>query len=218
METQDHMADPAAVRDGHGRWRPGVSGNPKGKAPGTVHEKSLIKRALREGEADQIARAMIDKAIGGNLTATRFVADRIDPKPRGRQIEFVVDDNTDPGELIDATLRGLMNGEVTLDEAHGVLRFLTASRALLLEIAAVKEAARAEALAGLTASAEPAAASTPEVPAFHLHSAGAAIPTPRRRAAPIDRATLLAGASAAALAARSTAPPLTQRDARGLSR
>jgi hypothetical protein len=110
MDVQDQTTG----RDGRGRFVPGQSGNPAGKKPGTVHRATALRAALRDGEAEAAARVIIDKAVAGSVTAARFVLDRIDPKPRGRPVEFDVADSTDGVQLLDAAMRAVTNGEFTV--------------------------------------------------------------------------------------------------------
>jgi hypothetical protein len=181
--------DPAATRDSHGRFIPGRSGNPAGKKPGTVHKATALKAALRDGEAEAAARVIIDKAVAGNVAAARFVLDRVDPKPRGRAVEFAVEDSGDVGQLLDAAVRAVANGEYSTDEALGLLRLIKGVREL-------RPRAAAEAPRPTSAPARPL---EPAAPAFHLHPAGGT--------APLGRSDLLSGVSRAAIAAGTRSPP-----------
>ena len=49
---------PSATRDAGGRFMPGCSGNPAGKKPGTQNWATRLKRALKDGDDDAIARAL----------------------------------------------------------------------------------------------------------------------------------------------------------------
>ena len=96
--------DDAGRRDAHGRFRPGHSGNPKGKPPGTRHSTTILARAMREGETDIVRHTfrdwfkadlhVVDARTGGDITAqvltqiileldTRAFADGIERKLRG---------------------------------------------------------------------------------------------------------------------------------------
>jgi len=71
------------TRDANGRFVPGQSGNPAGKRLGARNRASILAEALRCGEAENIARVVIDKAVAGDAVAARFCLGLLTPKPRG---------------------------------------------------------------------------------------------------------------------------------------
>src|SRR6266436_8989375 len=73
--------DTNITRDANGRFVPGQSGNPAGKRPGTRNRASVLAEALLCGEAENIARVVIDKAVKGDAVAARFCLDRLSPRP-----------------------------------------------------------------------------------------------------------------------------------------
>ena len=113
-----------ATRDGRGRFRPGQSGNPAGKRPGTLNRATLLGRWLAEADADRIARAVIRRAAEGDAIAARFVLGRIDAKPRGRPLRLDLAADATLGERFDAVLVELAAGRVTPDEALALADFL----------------------------------------------------------------------------------------------
>jgi hypothetical protein len=118
---------PEAVRDAHGRFVPGRSGNPEGKKPGILNRATALKTALRDGEDEGAARVIIERAVRGDGVAARFLIGRLEPRPRGRPVTIDVPENAGPGGVIaayDATLAALIAGEITPDEALTVGRFL----------------------------------------------------------------------------------------------
>lgn len=69
------------------RFKPGVSGNPKGKPKGARHFSTLIRDAITKvatdtGTSDDklIVKALIAKAKEGDLKAVDIVFDRVDGK------------------------------------------------------------------------------------------------------------------------------------------
>jgi hypothetical protein len=136
----------ATVRDGRGRFRPGQSGNPAGKKPGTLNEATMLRAALREGDEKAAARAVIDKAIGGNLAAARILLDRLDPKPRGRAIPLLMPEPGavyDPARalaVLDAAFEAMAEGEISPEEALMVARAVKAQREERAAVAAALEA------------------------------------------------------------------------------
>jgi hypothetical protein len=120
-------------RDAAGRFMPGQSGNPAGKAPGTRNRKTVLMAALRDGEGEAAARVVIEKALAGDAVAARFVVALISPKPRGRTIHLDMpeDDDCNVVTAFNVTLRALCEGEITPDEALQVSRFLDGRRRTL---------------------------------------------------------------------------------------
>lgn len=62
-----------------GKFKPGVSGNPQGKKPGTVnHVNRLIRQRLHEN-AEAIVSALIERACKGSTDALALALERICP-------------------------------------------------------------------------------------------------------------------------------------------
>ena len=112
------------TRDGRGRFRPGQSGNPAGKKPGTLNRATLLGRWLAEADADRIAQAVIRRALEGDTIAARFVLARIDAKPRGRPVRLDLPTDATLAERFDAVFVELAAGRVTPDEALALAGFL----------------------------------------------------------------------------------------------
>jgi hypothetical protein len=119
--------DPRPRRAASGRFLPGQSGNPAGKAPGTRNRASLLREALRDGEDAGVARIIIDKALAGNSVMARFVIGLLIPRARDRAIEIDLPDcATAEGVLAasSATIQAMASGEITPEEALSVTRLL----------------------------------------------------------------------------------------------
>ena len=82
------MAEQCSARDERGRFVPGISGNPAGKAPGTRNRATMLRTALDSDEGPAMARIVIDKALAGDVVTAKFCLDRLEPKPRNRAIEI----------------------------------------------------------------------------------------------------------------------------------
>src|SRR5580700_4921510 len=63
----------AAARDARGRFQPGSSGNPAGKKPGTLNRATLLKRVMADGDDEQIAKLILERARKGEWGPMRFV-------------------------------------------------------------------------------------------------------------------------------------------------
>jgi hypothetical protein len=119
----------AATRDAAGRFLPGQSGNPAGKAPGTRNRATLLRELMDEGEDRAIGRIVIDKAKSGDAVAARFVVAHLWPRPRARTVAIELADGMPAHNVVaahDAVLRALFAGEIAPDEAEAVTRVLDA--------------------------------------------------------------------------------------------
>jgi hypothetical protein len=123
------LAGNPVSRDPAGRFAPGQSGNPQGKAPGTRNRATLLRELMEEGEDRAIVRLVVDKAKGGDAVAARFVVAHLCPRPRARGIEIPLADGLPAHNVVaahDAVLRALFAGEIAPDEAEAVTRVLDA--------------------------------------------------------------------------------------------
>jgi hypothetical protein len=73
-------------------WKPGQSGNPAGKKPGSRNKATQMVMALMEGGAEQVTRVVIDAARAGDLTAARLVIERLAPPLRERPLSLPLPD------------------------------------------------------------------------------------------------------------------------------
>ncbi len=64
-------------REGSSRWRPGVSGNPAGRRPGTGKVQAL--RTQIESLVPEIIQTMAQKALEGDVGAARLLLERAIP-------------------------------------------------------------------------------------------------------------------------------------------
>src|SRR5262245_2474575 len=125
----DPTLQPAAARDAHGRFRPGSSGNPAGKQPGTQNWATRLRRALKDGEDDRIARDIVESALGGNAVDRRFILDRLEPKPRGRPVA-IANATGSLNERCDAVFDAMARGELSTTEAAEAARVIETQRKL----------------------------------------------------------------------------------------
>lgn len=113
------------------RFKPGQSGNPKGRPAGTRSKALLALDALAEGEANEIAKAMIEKAKEGDTTAGRMLLERIWPVRKGRGIRFDLPEVSKAEELphvVAAVTRQVAEGDISPDEGTAIVSLLEAHR------------------------------------------------------------------------------------------
>ncbi|MBL8642553.1 MAG: hypothetical protein JNK21_01360 [Rhodospirillaceae bacterium] len=72
------------MRSTDGRFKPGQSGNWRGKAKGTRHHATEAVEALMSGEAEALAGKAVALALNGDTTALKMCLDRLCPPLRTR--------------------------------------------------------------------------------------------------------------------------------------
>lgn len=115
-----------------GRWRPGQSGNPAGRRPGTGSVQQL--RQGIEESLPQIIQSLTDKAIAGDVGAARLLLERAIPplKPIEAPQTLQID-----GDGLSGQARSIValaaSGEVSMTQA---VQFITAlgTLAKLIEV------------------------------------------------------------------------------------
>src|SRR5258708_2076835 len=126
------------ARDGNGRFAPGCSGNPKGKAPGTRNRATVLRALMRDGDEDAIGRVLIDRALGGDSVAARFLIDGLNPKPRQRTITLDLPDGADAAAIFLAAATAMVAGEISPQEASSVVHFLEDGQRMVQAAADIK--------------------------------------------------------------------------------
>jgi hypothetical protein len=128
------MTKSTASADGKqipGRFKPGQSGNPAGKAPGTRHRMTILAEKLMADDAEEVTRAVIAAAKTGDMQAARLILDRIAPLRKGRTVEIelpAVETAADVLKAIGAVIAETAKGTITPDEAAVVAGVLEAKR------------------------------------------------------------------------------------------
>jgi hypothetical protein len=67
-------------------WKPGQSGNPKGRPAGSRNRVTIVALAAMEEGADAIARKVVGMAKAGDMSAARLVLERLVPPAKERPI------------------------------------------------------------------------------------------------------------------------------------
>ena len=132
MSRQPKPANAGGKQDG--KFAPGVSGNPSGKARGTRHRVTLAIEALLEGQHEALTQAAITKALDGDGVALRLCLDRLAPPRRDVPISITLPPITSAADTVTASsalLDAVAGGDCTPDEAGRVMALLTAHRTLI---------------------------------------------------------------------------------------
>ena len=109
-------------------FQPGQSGNPQGRAKGSVNKNLAM---LRDG-AEQIIPMLIEKALAGDLEAARLIVERGVPKLKPVSPPEAI---TLPGggllEQVRTLLQQVASGEVSANAAKDMLRLMSSAVQLL---------------------------------------------------------------------------------------
>jgi hypothetical protein len=106
------------------RFQPGQSGNPAGRPPGALNEKTLAARAVLEEHAEEILTNLMDRAKEGHGTAMRLCLDRLVPTGLDRPlaIELPMIKTPEDAELaLTVVLGELAAGKLTIREVSALI-------------------------------------------------------------------------------------------------
>jgi Arc/MetJ family transcription regulator len=109
------------------KFRPGKSGNPKGRPKGTRNRLQVAVDELLQADAPEIVRVTLAKAKEGDAAFVRMVLDRITPPAKDRSVAFEMPDiesAQDAARAAGAVLRAVADGELTPSEAGNVTKVI----------------------------------------------------------------------------------------------
>jgi hypothetical protein len=127
-------ADNTAPKQRGAPFRPGQSGNPSGRPPGSRNKTTLAIEAMLDGEAEAIARKAIELAKAGDLTAIRICIDRLCPPRKDRHVSFALPKLERAADAVSAAaaiVDAVAAGELTPSEAGELSRVVSAYAATL---------------------------------------------------------------------------------------
>jgi hypothetical protein len=111
----------------HVTFQPGQSGNPAGRPKGARGKAAIFAKELFEGEAENIIRAAIEAAKGGDTTAVRVCLDRVAPRRRDRVVSFELPPLHSAASVLSALAdiaAAVSGGDLTPAEADSISRLL----------------------------------------------------------------------------------------------
>lgn len=113
-----------AGRKEDGTFAKGVSGNPVGRPRGS---KSEEMRRLIESNSREIMESVINSARNGDMTAARFLLERVIAPKRSNPIQFnlpKVESAKDATKALEAVLVAQCDGTLTPEEVDSIVRTL----------------------------------------------------------------------------------------------
>ena len=121
-----------STRKQRGRpFQKGVSGNPRGKPPGTLNRTTLAVQALLDGEAEELTRKCVELALQGDSTALRLCMERLAPSPKDRPIDFPIPGASTAREInavLAKVVEAVGEGRITTGEGNSLAVLLEAQR------------------------------------------------------------------------------------------
>lgn len=135
-----------------GRFRPGQSGNPQGKRPGSRNRASVVlDKMLADDDGAAVVQAVLTAAKDGDMQAARLVLDRIVPVRKGRSIRLdlpIIESAADVLAALSSTVAAMAEGDITPDEAAVVVGVLETKRKAIETVELEARLARLEHQAG----------------------------------------------------------------------
>lgn len=130
-------------------FKKGQSGNPGGRPVGSRNKRTLAAKALDDASED-VAKAMIEAARGGDTAAGKLVLERIQPplRPRAETVQFDLDPSASLTTQGQQVLAAVAAGELDPETGKILVECLTAfaglkqTDELALRIAQLEQAAQ----------------------------------------------------------------------------
>lgn len=117
-----------------GRFKKGQSGNPAGKPKGARNRATMAAETLLEGEAENLTRKAIEKALEGDTVALKLCLDRILPRKKEAPIFFKLpkfQTASDLPKITEALLKAVSVGEILPHQAQSLAETLEIHRRTL---------------------------------------------------------------------------------------
>ena len=114
-----------------GKFKPGESGNPRGKPKGTLHKATRAAQELLYGEAQELTRRCIELAKEGNPLALKLCLERLIPTARERPLRLKlprVKGAADLPKALQAVMKAVADGEITPGEGQALTAMLESYR------------------------------------------------------------------------------------------
>ena len=112
-------------------FKPGQSGNAKGKPPGARHAALLALDAIGRDAGKDIMQAVVTAAKAGDMRAADILLRRLWPERKGRPVLLDLPAITVPGDIVGAlgAITGAVSaGELSPDEGAAVAGILETQR------------------------------------------------------------------------------------------
>ncbi len=127
MAERRKSAASAAKKQRGKPFTKGCSGNPRGRRPGTRNHSTVMCERLMSADCEEITKAVVAMAKGGNLMAAKIIMDRLVPPRRDRPCEFdlpKIATAADAAQAMAVLLAAVAKGDVTPGEAAEIAKLI----------------------------------------------------------------------------------------------
>ncbi|WP_295442756.1 DUF5681 domain-containing protein [uncultured Thiodictyon sp.] len=107
------------------QFKPGASGNPRGRKPGTLTKAGKLRDAIAK-DLPEIVAALVEQAKAGDVQAARLLMDRALPALRPTAAPVAVPLGDDLSQASGAVLAALTDGSIGTDQASDLAGVLSA--------------------------------------------------------------------------------------------
>ena len=116
------------------KYKPGQSGNPKGKAPGTKNHLTRKCQALLAENGEEILKVAVTKALAGDVACLKLLLPRVAPSPRTPCVEFDLpptDTITGLAKAVDSLLAATASAELAPEQTRDLVGLLDIKRRVI---------------------------------------------------------------------------------------
>ena len=99
-------------------FKPGQSGNPKGRPKGALNKTTRAAMVLLENEAEDLTRAVIERAKSGDITAMRLCFERLIPRAKARPLSSAETLPENRLEALNVVIQAINQGIITPSEGR----------------------------------------------------------------------------------------------------
>lgn len=117
----ESSANAEGKQGGGKKWKPGQSGNPAGKKPGTRHRITLLAEKLLDEDGEDVVKKCIELAKGGDSAAIKLIMDRLIPPRKDRPVMIdlpLIENISDASRAMAMVSTAVAEGTVTPLEAQ----------------------------------------------------------------------------------------------------